>query len=160
MATLTGLDLYKKFGHPGKKKFINSLTVWDVPAYLEIGVIPKRIYCHPSMILPLEDAFSALVGTGYIKELKTWDGCWNYRTMRGYEKKYDALMKAGKEEAAIRYLSIHSWARAIDVNAAENGLGKKPKLSAGFVKCFTDAGFEWGGKWKRLDGMHFQLAFL
>lgn len=160
MATLTGLDLYKKFGHPGKKKFINSLTVWDVPLELEIGTIPKRIYCHPSMIEPLTLAFKNLIVRGYVDELKTWDGCWNYRTIRGYEKKYDALMKAGKEEAAIRYLSIHSWARAIDVNAAENGLGKKPKLSAGFVKCFTDAGFEWGGKWKRLDGMHFQLSFL
>jgi hypothetical protein len=32
-----------------------------------------------------------------------------------------------------------------------------PKLSAGFVKCFTDNGFEWGGYWQRKDGMHFQL---
>jgi hypothetical protein len=46
---------------------------------------------------------------------------------------------------------------AIDVNAFENGLGKKPKLSAGFVKCFTDAGFVWGGNFARLDGMHFEL---
>jgi hypothetical protein len=47
---------------------------------------------------------------------------------------------------------------AIDVIAFENGLGKEPKLSPGFVKCFTDAGFEWGGTWKsRPDGMHFQL---
>jgi hypothetical protein len=32
------------------------------------------------------------------------------------------------------------------------------KLSPGFVKCFTDNGFEWGGTWKRKDPMHFQLA--
>lgn len=160
MATLTGLDFYKKFGDPSKKKFINTLVVWDVPTGLEIGFIPKRIYCHPLMVKPLEMAFYNLIGRYYVDELKTWDGCWNLRPIRGYEKKYAALMAAGKVEQAIRYLSIHSWGGALDVNASENGLGKKPKLSKGFVKCFTDAGFEWGGNWARPDGMHFQLAAL
>lgn len=160
MATLTGLDFYKQFGDPSKKKFINTLVVWDVPAELEIGFIPKRIYCHPALIGPLSKAFFNLISRGYVDELKTWDGCWNLRPIRGYEKKYDALMKAGKVEQAMKYLSIHSWAGSVDLNAAENGLGKKPKLSRGFVKCFTDAGFEWGGNWARPDGMHFQLAAL
>jgi hypothetical protein len=160
MATLTGLDFYKKFGHPGKKKFINSLVVWDVPPELEIGFLPNKIYCHPLMIEPLTRAFRNLVVRGYAGEVKTWDGCWNFRPIRGYEKTYERLMAAGKEELAIKYLSIHAWACAIDLNAGENGLGKKPKLSKGFVKCFTDAGLEWGGNWARPDGMHFQLAFL
>ena len=163
MATLTGLDFYKKFGHPGKKKFINSLVIWDVPAGLEIGFIPKRIYCHPLLITPLSNAFGNLIDPArgrMVDELKTWDGCWNLRPIRGYEKKYQQLMNTGSEELAIRYLSIHSWACAIDVNASENALGKKPKLSNGFVKCFTDAGFEWGGNWKRQDGMHFQVSAL
>jgi hypothetical protein len=55
-------------------------------------------------------------------------------------------------------MSLHSWGLAVDLNAFENGLGKEPKLSPGFVKCFTDAGFDWGGTWKRKDGMHFELA--
>ena len=55
-------------------------------------------------------------------------------------------------------MSLHSWGIAIDLNAFENGLNMAPKLSPGFVKCFTDAGFEWGGNWQRKDGMHFQLA--
>jgi hypothetical protein len=54
-------------------------------------------------------------------------------------------------------MSLHSWGIAIDVNAFENGLNMTPKLSAGFVKCFTDNGFDWGGTWTRKDGMHFQL---
>lgn len=161
MATLTGLDFYKKFGDPSKKKFINTLVIWDVPTELEIGFIPKRIYCHPLLIKPLHDAFVLLDTRGFAGELKTWDGCWNLRPIRGYEKKYETLMWNGTVEEAIKYLSIHSWAGAIDLNAATNQLGKKPTLSKGFVKCFTDTGLEWGGNWpNRPDGMHFQLATL
>lgn len=132
--------------------------MWDVPTELEIGVIPKRIYCNKDLIQPLTNSFSALITTGAVKELKTWDGCYNFRPIRGYEKKYEQLMKQGLVLSAIALLSTHSWGGAIDLNASENGLGKEPKLSAKFVKCFTYNGFEWGGGWKRKDGMHFQLA--
>jgi hypothetical protein len=57
-------------------------------------------------------------------------------------------------------MSLHSWGVAVDVNAAWNGLGKPSTLTPEFVKCWTDAGFEWGGKWARVDAMHFQLAKL
>lgn len=117
------------------------MTMWDVPTHLEIGVIPKRIYCNRAMIQPLTQAFTNLIQRGCVNELKTWDGCFNIRKKRGLASQ-----------------SLHSWGIAIDVNAFENGLGQKPKLSANFVKCFTDAGFIWGGNWKRLDGMHFELA--
>lgn len=152
---LTSLDFYNKYGHPEKRK---NLAIWDVPAELEIGVIPKRIYCNKDLIQPLAGAFSALITTGAVKELKTWDGCYNFRPIRGYEKKYELYIKKGLIPEAISLLSAHSWGTAIDVNAFENGLGKEPKLSVKFVKCFVDNGFEWGGGWKRKDGMHFQLA--
>lgn len=160
MATLTGTDFYNKFGHPGKKKFQNTLIVWDVPTVEELGFIPHKIYCHPLLVKPLDAAFGNLITRGLVDELKTWDGCWNFRPVRGYEKLYEQAMAQGNEAKAIKYLSIHSWACAIDLNAATNQLGKKPTLSKGFVKAFTDAGFEWGGSWSRPDGMHFQLAIL
>lgn len=131
---------FKKFGAPNAKS--KSLVLWDVPTALEIGVIPKRIFCNSLMIIPLSQALQNLITRGFVNELKTWDGCFNIRLQRGSRTKY----------------SLHSWGIAIDVNAFENGLGVEPKLSAGFVKCFTDAGFDWGGNWKRPDGMHFQLA--
>ena len=127
-----------KYGDPVKE---SNMVLWDVPAELEIGVIPKRLYCNKDIIGPLSAAFSNLINRGFISELKTFDGCFNIRKQRGASSQ-----------------SLHSWGIAIDVNAAWNGLGKQPQLSAGFVKCFTDAGFDWGGTWKRLDGMHFQLA--
>jgi hypothetical protein len=118
-----------------------NLVVWTVPDELRRGPIPPRIYLNKDMIKPLVQAFRNLIDRGFIDELKTWDGCFNIRAMRGQV-----------------IMSLHSWAVAVDVNAAENKMGKTPKLSAGFVQCFTDAGFEWGGNWHTPDGMHFQLA--
>jgi hypothetical protein len=135
---VTSAQALKKYGDPNKQL---ALTLWDVPGHLEIGVIPKRIYCNKDLIQPLAQAFQNLITTGRVAELKTWDGCFNIRKKRG-----------------LSSMSLHSWGIAIDVNAFENGLNQTPKLSPGFVKCFTDAGFDWGGTWKRKDGMHFQLA--
>ena len=136
---MTSAQALKKYGEPSASN--KNLVLWDVPTELEIGVIPKRIYCNKDLIEPLSKAFKALVDTGAVKELKTWDGCFNIRKKRG-----------------LSSMSLHSWGIAIDVNAFENGLNQTPKLSAGFVKCFTDNGFEWGGTWTRKDGMHFQLS--
>jgi hypothetical protein len=55
--------------------------------------------------------------------------------------------------------SLHSWGLAVDVNAAWNSYGQRATLSEGFVQCWKDAGFDWGGDWETCpDGMHFQLA--
>lgn len=135
---VTSAQALKKYGDPTKE---SNMTLWDIPAELEVGVIPKRLYCNKDMIAPLTQAFKNLIATGFVKELKTWDGCFNIRKKRG-----------------LTSMSLHSWGIAIDVNAAWNGLGKTPVLSAGFVKCFTDVGFDWGGTWTRRDGMHFQLS--
>ena len=134
---LTSAMCLAKYGKPELEK---AMVLWDVPNHLEIGVIPKRIYCNRDMIAPLTQAFKKLIETGHVKELKTWDGCFNIRNKRGASS-----------------ASLHSWGVAIDVNAAWNGFGKKPTLSAGFVKCFTDSGFHWGGLFSKPDGMHFQL---
>jgi hypothetical protein len=135
---VTAQQALKKYGAPELEA---HMAMWDVPAELEVGVIPKRIYCNKDMVAPLTAAFRNLIDRDFVKELKTWDGCFNIRKKRGLSSP-----------------SLHSWAIAIDVNAAWNQLNQKPTLSAGFVKCFTDAGFDWGGTWRRQDGMHFQLS--
>lgn len=141
---VTSLQCNKKYGDPtDPKNEVKYMTLWDVPTELEIGVIPKRIYCNKDLVEPLRKAFKNLIDRKFVEELKTWDGCFNIRKKRG-----------------LSSMSLHSWGLAVDVNAAWNGLGKEPKLSAGFVKCFTDAGFDWGGVWRRKDGMHFQISIL
>lgn len=140
---VTSKQCFDKWGDPTNKKNESKyMTLWDVPTELEIGVIPKRLYCNKIMVAPLTTAFKNLIDRGFVKELKTFDGCFNVRKKRG-----------------LSSMSLHSWGIAIDVNASWNQLGKTPTLSKGFVKCFKDAGFDWGGDWvKRLDGMHFQLS--
>lgn len=138
---VTSAQCLKKWGDPAiVENELKYMTVWDVPTHLEIGVIPKKLYCNKQIVAPLIQAFTNLIDREFVKELKTWDGCFNVRRKRG-----------------LKSMSLHSWGIAIDVNAAWNGLNKTPQLSAGFVKCFTDAGFDWGGTWTRKDGMHFQL---
>jgi hypothetical protein len=137
---ITSKQCFQKYGEPLPNN--KHLTLWDVPTELEIGVIPKRIWCNKDLIAPLEQAFKNLIERGCIDELKTWDGSFNIRKKRGNNAVWSLL----------------SWAFAIDVNAFENGFKKEPKLSTEFVQCFKDAGFDWGGDWKTKDGMHFQLA--
>jgi len=137
MTILTSIECQQKYGNPEKE---NNMVLWDVPTSLEIGVIPKKLYCNKDMIAPLTEAFIKLIKTGAVKELKTWDGCFNIR-----QKRSGASM------------SLHSWGVAIDLNASWNRMGEKPTMSKTVVDCFTSSGFDWGGDWSRPDGMHFQL---
>lgn len=134
---LTSQQCLKAFGDPTLE---SGMVLWDVPTELEIGTIPKRIYCNRLLVIPLSMSFKNLIDRGIVDQLKTWDGCFNIR------KKRTGLTQ-----------SLHSWGLAVDVNAAWNRMGHPPTLSPEFVKCFTDAGFDWGGSWKSPDGMHFQL---
>ena len=135
---VTSKDCLKKYGPPETEKF---MVMWDVPTELEHGAIPKRIYCNRDMVAPLTQAFKNVVDRGLAAQIKTYEGCFNIRRKRGGASS-----------------SLHSWGIAIDINAAWNGFGKTPTMSKELVKCFTDAGFDWGGSWSKPDGMHFQLA--
>ena len=118
------------------------------PEILMVSSLSKpvyRIFCNTDTHEPLAKAFSLLIETGCYKELKTFDGCWAVRWVRGHPGQ----------------LSFHSYAVAFDYNAKLNRLGAQSSWSPEFVKCFEDSGFEWGGRWKsRLDCQHFQLKMI
>ncbi len=145
---LSSSDCFKKYGSPELEK---GMTLWDVPKELEIGVIPKRLYCNKDLIAPLTKAFQNLIKTGFVNELKTWDGCFNIRGKRGNPQS----------------MSLHSWGVAVDLNSSDNQFGKtyeqlkkigKNPFTDGFLQCFRSAGFDCGGDWvKNPDRMHFQL---
>lgn len=151
---VTSAQCLKKYGDPNLLATQSKhFEVWLVPQEIQnmfkhvrfsaVGTIgfPKKIFINKDFRPILETALRNLISRGFSTELNTWDGCFIIRQKRG-----------------LTSLSLHSWANAVDVNAFENGLGATPKLSSGFVKCFTDAGCHWGGTWTRKDGMHFQIG--
>lgn len=145
---VTSQQALKKYGDPTLER---NMILWDVPTNLEIGAIPKRLYCNKDIVNPLSKAFQNLISTGMVNELKTFDGCFNIRKKRG-----------------LSSMSLHSWGIAIDCNSSDNMLGKsyndlvtmgRKPFSDGFLQCFRDAGFDCGGDWtNRPDRMHFQLS--
>lgn len=151
---ITSAQCLKKYGDPNDPKVQSKyFELWVVPDHIRqafshvrfsaLGTIgfPKKIFINKDFRPVLEKALLNLIAAGLAAELKTWDGVFIIRQKRG-----------------LSSLSIHSWANAVDVNAFENQLNQTPKLSPQFVKCFTDAGCDWGGTWQRKDGMHFQIS--
>lgn len=110
-------------------QWINSFT----------GAHVFNIYMNTDIASPFLLALQNILKRGFLGELKTFDGCYSVRNVRGYTNQPSA----------------HSYALAIDINAKTNRLGETPGNSPGLVSCFTDAGFLWGGTFKRMDGMHF-----
>lgn len=141
---VTSQQCFNKWGDPSiTSNEIKYMSMWDVPNDLEIGTLPNKLYCNKVMVAPLTQAFRNIIDRGLLNQVKTWDGCFNVRKKRGASSQ-----------------SLHSWGIAVDINAAWNGFNKKPTMSPELVKCFTDAGFDWGGVWSKPDGMHFQLSKL
>jgi len=146
---LTASECLKKWGMPEPTLEWEGrlMVLWDVPTSINdaIPALPNKIYCNRLMPVPLENAFRLLIKRDLHVEIRTWDGCYNIRKMRGLASR-----------------SLHSWGVAIDLNAAWNGLGKVPSFSKEFADCFKACGFDWGGDWAmpRTDGMHFQLKSL
>ena len=137
--TITAAQALKRYGPPEKEAAMVLLEV--PPSYQMIGAIPKRIYCNRDLKGPLSLAFAMLIDRGLAGYIKTWDGCFQIRRKRGGLS-----------------ASLHSWGLAIDINAAWNRMGRPSTQHPSLVSCFEQAGFEWGGRWRRPDPMHLQLA--
>ena len=58
----------------------------------------------------------------------------------------------GRSDTSIR------WGSAIDVNVSTNPLGARPHQDPRLVRAFAQAGFVWGGRFLRPDGMHFEYG--
>lgn len=140
---VTSTDCINKYGKPDINMERKHMELWDIPEDINKAIpeLPNRLYCNKDIVKALEQAFRNIIERGLACHVMTWDGCFNIRKKRGASS-----------------WSLHSWAIAIDFNAAWNAFGAEPEMEPEVVKCFTDAGFEWGGTWTKKDGMHFQLA--
>lgn len=101
----------------------------------------KRMYVNKDIIPYLDNAFIKLIEKDLFKELKTFDGCWNIRPIRGTTDKW----------------SMHTFALAVDFNSKENPLGGPIEFSEEFLQCWRDTGWTCGADFKNVDGMHLQL---
>lgn len=103
----------------------------------------ERIYCNKDMQAPLLQAFKNVRDLSLIEYLQTFDGCFYIRMVRGARSK----------------TSWHSYALALDIDAASNALGTQGTIHPDLVACFKEAGFIWGGDFHtRKDPMHFQYG--
>jgi hypothetical protein len=101
----------------------------------------RGFYCHKLLVSVFQKVFEEIVLSGLTDEIKTFEGCFNIRKIRG----------------SSTNMSLHSWAIAIDLNYKGNELGNaKPEMDPRVIAVFEKYGFYWGGKFKRRDGMHFE----
>lgn len=105
------------------------------------GSTARGFYCHKLLVGVFQKVFEDIVLGGLTDEIKTFDGCFNIRKIRG----------------SATNMSLHSWAIAIDLNYKGNELGNPaPQMSPDVIAVFKKHGFYWGGNFKRRDGMHFE----
>lgn len=130
---------------PRESRFMGKVHVpFDLVPHLTNTATGRRttgIYINLDLAPALEQALANVVSRGLHESLKSFDGSFNIRTIRG-----------------SNVISTHAYGLAIDINAKGNGLGEEPTIDRDLVKCFTDAGWTWGGTFSRRDGMHFQIA--
>lgn len=143
----------RAYGKPDTAAFQNNWLVrHELPAavkpfFPKYGTIrPTAIYMNRYATAALDAVLLDLLHTGLIKELKTYDGCWNVRPKRGSKE-----------------LSIHSWGLALDFNAALNPLGVKwgsrPGMFSGlFIQTWEKHGWTAGAWWNRPDVQHYQYT--
>lgn len=150
---LTDAQIIAKYGQPGDP---DNLTQINLPYPMRIAWDIKgavsRITCHKLIAGALVKVFTDLLAAYGYDELKRlgidlFGGCYNFRKMRGGSK-----------------WSRHSWAIAIDLDPARNGLKtKKPKAQFSkpeykpMIDIFYANGFFNLGVEKDYDWMHFEI---
>lgn len=106
-----------------------------------------EVLCHRLMIDQLRGALQEIKdrGLAHLIDTRDYGGCWSPRHIDFNPRKP---------------LSMHSWGLAIDINVSTNQLGATPTMDPRIVQVFDRWGFAWGGRWRRPDGMHFELGAL
>ena len=137
------LILYTRYGDPRIPGWDNKwLTTWQVRE--RFPWFPKKeMIIHKHFWPMLENAFRDLTVYGYCKEIKTFDGAFKLRNIKGSKS----------------VLSLHAWGAAIDMNAEENPHGASGKWSNDFIQVMVNNGIFCGQNWiGRKDPMHFAMV--
>jgi hypothetical protein len=112
-----------------------------IPLGWRPGVAVSSVRVNQAIAAEVDTVLRGLKKAGMWDYITTFDGGYTWRPQRGSRK-----------------LSMHAFGGALDFNAETNGLNMTPDMHPGVVEVFETHGWEWGGRWQRLDGCHFQYA--
>jgi D-alanyl-D-alanine carboxypeptidase len=143
-------QLLEKYGPPDHAYIVKYCSVWNVQADFPWFPIHSFLVNNDFKAL-LQIAFKALEAKGLHTEIRTYDGCYNDRSVRGSSS-----------------TSLHAWAAAIDMDASDNPMisnaetltpaQRLGKWSQAFVDTMKSAGIFFGGDFHhRADSMHWAL---
>lgn len=127
-----------------------NLVTFDAPYALYMdGQLVRRIRCHKKVensLFKILSQIQALYKTPeaiHAVGLDQYDGCYNFRAVRG-----------------ATHLSMHAYGAAIDFDAAHNPLGATHgRMPLEVVALFKAEGWRWGGNYTgRQDWMHFEAC--
>ena len=130
----------------------DNIVSFPVPQLIGVKGAPAsgKIRFHRLAQPPMEKLWAAWAKAGLLDRVLGWSGSFVPRFVRG----------------STTVLSNHSFGSAFDINVPFNPLGAMPAL-VGQKGCVRELvpiangfGFYWGGHFDRLDGMHFEIAFL
>jgi hypothetical protein len=147
-------QIIAKYGAPGDA---SNFTVINLPYPMRIAwdtkMVVNKFTCNKAVASKFQAIFDELLATYGLPKIQAlgidlFGGCYNFRKMRG-----------GSD------WSVHSWALAIDLDPARNGL-KQTSKTAQFAKAeykpmidiFYKHGFISLGRERNYDFMHFEIA--
>jgi D-alanyl-D-alanine carboxypeptidase-like protein len=97
--------------------------------------------CNRRVFGPLTAAMNDLRRRGLAHLIHSFNGCYNARMVM---------------RRPTWLISKHTWGSAVDINAATNPWGVRPRQDPRLVAVLASHGFTWGGLWTVPDGMHFE----
>lgn len=143
------------FGDP--RPFVNDKAEWErrvlvtreLPTPLRYAYAEQpiaRVRAHKLVAEDLVGALAECLGRGVPVDRLKYGGCYVWRPIRGRST-----------------LSTHTWGIAVDLEPAENPLGRSwhddgKMLDPRVIEVFKARGWKWGGEFGRPDAQHFQFC--
>ncbi len=136
--------------------YVRNIIMVEIPQLVGVPGAPHdgKIELHRLAAQPVKDLFAAWQEANRMPLVKSYGGSFCARFIRGSRQN----------------LSNHSFGTAFDINVRWNWLGQQPALKGKvgsvreLVPLANQLGFYWGGHFGRnggrVDGMHFEIAFL
>lgn len=150
-------EIIEVFGDP--RPYIQNKPAWErkilqvkrlpykIPYAGDPNISITRIRAHRLIVDDFVEAIEECLDLGVPPDRLAYGGIYNFRLKR-----------------RSRFISTHTWGIAIDIDPARNPMGKawagyqSDMMHPLIIKVFKRRGFQWGGRWKRPDCMHWQYA--